>query len=154
MQYPPLRATDLVPFQRIQSALQTTPGYLDAPECPYSPEIRDFLRGLGGVEGAAARADTVFLGSEGERFDVVAQQIDLIYSELNSLSVQDPGERIQIAKAKAQLIEKLVTLHERTLGLKHMSDFKKAVIAGVDTLGAAEREMFFKKLEAVAGDEA
>lgn len=149
MQYPPLKATDLVPFQRIQAAIAADPTYLASPDCTYPPEVRDFLRSLSPLSAVLA-AETVFLGAESDRYEVITTQIDLIYKELNDLKVSDPGERIQIAKAKAQLLEKLVLLHERTLGLKQTSDFKKVVIAAVDALSVIDRDAFLKKLEGAA----
>jgi hypothetical protein len=152
MSFPPIRATDLVPFQRLQTALEIDPGLLSRPGCPYGPDVLDFIARLSPL-AAVREAESVLLGAEGERFDVITSQIDKIYSELNSLVVSDPSERIQIAKAKAMLLEKLVTLHERTMGLKQVSEFKKAVIAAVDALSVAERDAFLGRLEA-AGDDA
>lgn len=147
--YPTIRATDLVPLQRVQAALAADPSYLDQSDCPYTADVRDFLRSLSPIGAATAEAEAIF-GSGTDSLDTVLTQINAIYAELNSLKVQDAGERIQIAKAKAGLIEKLVTLSERVESLKEQTAFKKAVIAAVDSLGVAERDAFLSRLEAAA----
>jgi hypothetical protein len=143
--FPPIRATDLVPFRLIADQLRDDPAYLDRKDCPYSPDVRDFLRNLAPL-GAVKAAASIFLGEGTDKHEVIEAQIDAIYSELQNLTTQDPGERIQISKAKAALLEKLLTMSERTLGVKNISQFKKAVLKAVDVLSPADRTSFIDAL--------
>lgn len=83
-------------------------------------------------------------------------EIEKLMEELNKLGdtdnakeVQlDTGQRIQIVKAKAGLLDQLLKMQERAFNIKRMSFFQETVIGILDDLVSEDdRETFLKRID-------
>lgn len=133
--------------------------YLDDPMCPWPLGLKQLLRPLivkehqvniGAVVGAA---ENVFDGMEdGERFDVFLREVEETITSMKKLELEmvgdaDSGDRVQVLKAKTTLLEKWISLKERTYNVKEMSDFQRIMLETMDeVLDVDQRAKVLNKL--------
>lgn len=89
--------------------------------------------------------------------DKLRTEIKSLMDELNKLGsgggedgtvVLETGERIQIVKVKASLLDQLLKMQERVFNIKRMSQFQEVVISILDDLVTEDdRETFLKRIE-------
>jgi hypothetical protein len=69
---------------------------------------------------------------------VIEQQIQQLISDLNSfastLGKADASERLQFFKTKAGLLDKLISMQERTYNLREMAVFQSTVMGFLEDL--------------------
>lgn len=93
----------------------------------------------------------------GEDQDKLRTEISTLMEELNNLGngggeegtvVLETGERIQIVKTKASLLDQLLKMQERVFNIKRMSTFQEVVIGILDDLVSEDdREVFLRRIE-------
>ncbi|TPJ51682.1 MULTISPECIES: hypothetical protein [unclassified Mesorhizobium] len=131
--YPTLPEATVLQFRVALNQLREKPDYLD--QSPYSTEIRDFLKELNGRGGAA---EAVTFDGEADRLDYVEQEITTVLADLKtlvaSLGNADHSEKLQVAKARAGLIEKLVAAREKVWTMKEMADFQAKIVGFLDEI--------------------
>lgn len=124
--YPTLPEAVILQLRVVLNSLREKPDYLD--QSPYSTEIRDFLKELNGrtVQSVGRTFD-----GEMDRLDYVEQEIVIVLEDLatlvKSLGNADHSEKLQVAKARAGLIEKLVAAREKVWTMKEMADFQAKI---------------------------
>ncbi|RUU75099.1 hypothetical protein [Mesorhizobium sp. M7A.F.Ca.MR.362.00.0.0] len=125
--YPTLPEAVVLQLRVVLNQMRDTPHYLDA--APYTPAMIDFLKEL---NGRVADAPTVVFEGEEGRLDYVEQEIVTVLKDLTtlvgSLGNADHSEKLQVAKARAGLIEKLVSAREKVWTMKGMADFQAQVV--------------------------
>lgn len=139
--YPQISSDRLLPFKLVSQRLQDDPNYLDKPACPYTGEVRGWLKSVFArrdeVRAAAVVCEAVDLSTEGAWTDV-ARQARQLYAELEAVKAAvgqgDTGERIQLAKAQAGLLERLIAVGKDAMGLKEVAEFKRIMMGVVDDL--------------------
>ena len=139
MFFPPIQDTSVSQYEVVFTNLRVDPKYLDNPECTYSELVKDFFRKH--ALGAASVGGSIFDGKE--RSDAIEDQIGELIKDLNDLAGQlkssDHSERLQYYKTKASLIEKLISMRERTHNLKEVSEFQSLVMGFLDDLCTKEQ---------------
>lgn len=130
--YPSIDTKVLVPVQVIKENLDRDPSYLNRPECPYSSEVKSILRKLFEVKSVGVSSSTFF--KEGENQDeAIMREIDRIYTDALNLdaqlaSTEDASEKIQLLKARSQILQKLVDLRAQMMNIRSMTEFQNTVI--------------------------
>lgn len=139
--YPPLSSDRLLPLRLIAQRLQDDPNYLDKPACPYTGEVKVWLKSVFArrdeVRAVAVVCEAVDLSTECAWTDV-ARQARQLYAELDVVKAAvgqgDTSERIQLAKAQAGLLERLISVGEKAIGLKQNAEFQRIMLGVVDDL--------------------
>ena len=130
--YPDISAKSLVPLQVVKESLKTDPLYLTRDECPYSKEIVQLLKEiLGGT--AIKETSSFFRDGDDDPETAVLRELTQIYDDAMSLKdelegVGDAGEKIQLLKARTQMLQKLIDIRAQTLNLKRIADFQATVV--------------------------
>lgn len=160
--YPPLRAAVLTGLLTIKENLDI----LDSAESPYDKETTDILKRLLAPEikevvtikevqveaksGRGRPSKDVRLSEEDQ--EKLTKEIRSLIDDLNNMGTGDTtlptGERIQITKAKTNLVDQLLKMRERNVTAQKMEAFQETVIEILDAVVDEEgRELFLKKME-------
>ena len=113
------------------------PEWLDKRECKYSPTIKKFLTEsvVTGV-GVPAEVEDLFEGNDEP--EVLDRQIQKVLNRMDAMEAQlggmEPNEKLAFFKTRTALLEKLITLREKTNNLKEMSEFKATIITFLDEI--------------------
>lgn len=138
--YPALTRDKLLPLKVIAQRMKDDPGYLGA-DCPYEPEVKAWLE-LNLVAGKraevkkeeAAAVEIDLMGDD--TWDDIAQKARTLYRELEdvqrALGAGETGEAIQLIKAKAGLLERLIAVGDKALGHKAVAEFRRVVLSVMD----------------------
>lgn len=124
------------------SAGEMGAAYLQHPDCPWPSSLKELLRPLIAREKTGPTvAENVFEGlEEGDKFDLLIKEIEITITSMRDLetSVQGEGmeraDQVQVIKAKTSLLEKWVSLKERTYTMKEMSEFQRLVLEVLDSV--------------------
>jgi len=131
--------------------LEQDPGLLNDPECPYSADTRVVLAGLQG--GKAEVAET-----PRDKWEKLERETGRLYDELkdskDNLSIEDHAERMSYFRTATSLLDKLVGLQERAVGLKAIGTFHQTVLDIMeDILDPGQRTDVMQRLEKVVKGE-
>lgn len=153
--YPSIDPTSLVQFRVIASELDQDQGYLDLPDCPYDDNLKIFLRRLAPnqVESADVQG-TSFLGKHGNKWEVLENESADLYKQLKDfrekLSVGDVAEQMSFFRTATSLLEKIITINERAMGLKHIHEFQEGVLQVIEeVLSTSQRTTVMARLRAL-----
>ncbi|RWM27934.1 MAG: hypothetical protein EOR77_30915 [Mesorhizobium sp.] len=142
--YPTLPEAVVLQLRVILNQLRERPEYLD--QSPYSTELRDFLKEL---NGRVVAPTTVEFNGEMDRLDYVEQEIVTVLKDLTtlvaSLGNADHSEKLQVAKARAGLIEKLVAAREKVWTMKGMADFQARIMSFLTDICTADQVQALKE---------
>lgn len=143
--YPTVTDASLVPFRALDVQLKTFPDLFDRPECPYPPHIRQFLSRLVAQQAPAA-APTGPMSEEDLETEIVT-----LYRDLQTASAQltgvDPKDKAAFLKTIGDLLTKMVTLREKVINMRQMSDFQRRVVQVLEgVLEPHQRTEFIKIL--------
>lgn len=130
----------------IKQHLSENPDYLTDPDCPY-PE--DVLKFFGPAVGKADEAD------EAEAADL-EEETSRLYTELKAfgkaLQSGDTAEKNTYFRLSVSLLEKLLDLKERTVGLKQVTEFTNTVLLIMeDELSPDIRTKIVHRLKTILG---
>lgn len=143
--YPPLTDVSLVPFRAIEAQLKQFPDLLDRPDCPYNPSVKSFLRRFAGETPIAIPEEGAM-----DDDDLVTETAALyrrIQTTSQSTQATDAKDQAQIFKILADLLGKLITLREKAMNVRSMSQFQRSVIEVLETVVTpAQRSEFIEKL--------
>lgn len=124
--YPDLKEANLMPLKAILAQTERFPDLLDQPECPYSEDVKALLRPL------LPSSLNVEIDLDEGKPEAIETQILGLMRDLKvmnqSLGTKDHSEKLQFYKLMTTLTEKLISLRERTLNLREMSEFQLIVI--------------------------
>lgn len=167
--FPPLRIGLLQALINLKERIDADENALEG--APYDPETVSILRQLFAPkvvekkvevevvrEAKAGRGrPTKDVALSAEDQEKLKDEITDLMKQLNDLGtgggedgeVKLPtGERIQIVKVKAQLIDQLLKMQERVFNIKRMSQFQEVVIGILqDLVSEDDRELFLKRIE-------
>lgn len=129
MNYPPVTMDRLLPLVAVKRELDRNPNYLDT--SPWSQEVRKLLRDLFLVEDSAPLAVVDdWNASDPEAWDDVATKARQLYAELEKAQLEaETGEVVQIIKAKAGLLERLIAVGDKSMGHKKVAEFTRTMHA-------------------------
>lgn len=115
------------------------PEWLDRRDCKYSPAIKKFLTEITQPSvsgGVVAEVEDLFEGNDEP--EVLDRQIQRVINRMDAMEATlpnlEPNEKIAFFKAKTALLEKLITLREKTNNLREIAEFKAKIIAFLDEI--------------------
>lgn len=125
-------------------------GYLDDPECPYSEPTKVALRSRVSAGSTAPEPKN--------KWEMLEQEAKRLYDELREtsegLSIEDHAERMSYFRTATSLLDKLVGLQERAVGLKQISVFQQTVLDIMeDVLDAGQRTEVMQRLKAATSEQ-
>jgi hypothetical protein len=164
----------------IKQQLEAREDYLTSDDCPYDQDTREQLTKLlapkivevekvvekivekkvevvtQAAEGGGKRGPKP--KSSGVDMDGVAKEIQSIRDELKELKLNSKAlqtaDKIQIIKTRAALIEKLISMDEKTNNQRKVGQFMSLVLTILDDLVPEDgRQEFMKRLEPIAAAE-
>jgi len=126
--YPTLPEAVVLQLRVVLNQMKDLPDYLD--KAPYSDDLKDFLKEL---NGRVVEQKTVAFDGEMDRLDYVETEIVAVMTDLAalvaSLGNADHSEKLQVAKARAGLIEKLVAAREKVWTMREMAEFQARIMS-------------------------
>lgn len=180
--YPQLNLGALAGLLAIKQQMEAHEDYFTSDACPYDEDAREQLSKLLATkvvevevekiverivekkvevvtkasEGAGKRGPKA--KTSGVDMDGVAKEIQSIRDELKELKlnskVLQTADKINIIKTRAALIEKLISMDEKTNNQRKVGQFMSIVLTILDDLMTEEaRQEFMKRLEPVAAAE-
>lgn len=166
-EYPEITNLKIIPFKMLYGALKEHPDLLDRPECPYTTDVKTFLKAIMLREVKAPvelQANTpnddeeldIMEGLGSEEFDQVDVKLKKLIAQLekvaNSLKIGDTNEQIQVAKTQAQLFDRLLQMRERAMNLKTIAEFQEMILKIMDEEIPAEiRTAIMARVREAAG---
>lgn len=144
--YPQLQEPALLQLRVVLDQMAQNPGYLSDAKCPYSETVKTFL---GRMEATTAPAKVVELNTEAERLDYVEDEVVKVLGDLDtivkSLGRAEISEQLAVQKARAGLVEKLVTYREKIWNMRETADFQHRVMAFLEDICSKEQIMQLKE---------
>lgn len=131
----------------VMQLLEQDPGLLSDPDCPYSADTKSFLVVLQGPRPETAEMPR-------DKWDRLEREAQRLYDELkeskDNLTIEDHAERMSYFRTATSLLEKLVGLQERAVGLKAIGAFHQTVMDIMeDVLDPGQRTEVMQRLEKV-----
>lgn len=122
-------------------------GYLEDPDCPYSAETKAFLTKF-------VESDEISSEEPQDKWRKLERETQSLYDELknskDNLSIEDHAERMSYFRTATSLLDKLVGLQERAVGLKAIGTFHQTVLDIMeDILDPGQRTEVMQRLETV-----
>jgi hypothetical protein len=141
-------------------AATTHKTFFEDPSCPYSEELKGFLRKIVSEtrvekkERVRAEGNKDELDENADKFDLMLVEIESMMKEMDSieddLQDADTGDRVQYVKAKTALVEKWIGIKEKVYSVREIADFQTIVIELMDSvLDKDQRLLFIEKLRAL-----
>lgn len=121
---------------------------LDDDDCPYSMETRLLLLKL------LVKGDVVAEVTPRDKWEKLEQETQALYDDLkeskDNLTTEDHAERMSYFRTATSLLDKLVGLQERAVGLKAIGTFHQVVLDIMeDVLDPGQRTEVMQRLEKV-----
>lgn len=180
--YPKLDIGGLAAIMAIRQQSEMFPDYFEQKACPYDQDTIKQLNKLFQIrevekivekiverevkietahraaEGGGVGPKKVKLKTSGVDLDAVSKEIQDIREELKTLKTDsfgmETGDRIQIIKTRAALVEKLISMDDRVNNLKRLSLYQSVVMGILDDLIPEEgRKQFIRRIEPFAKEE-
>jgi hypothetical protein len=138
-------------------AAQANRGFFDSPECPYSDELKGFLKKIVAETRFDDRkekkkdTDKEELAENADKFDRMLREVETTIADMADLEDKmeeaDTGDRIQFVKAKTSLIEKWINIKERIYSVREIAEFQSTIIEVMDmVLSKDQRHQFIERL--------
>ena len=127
--------------------LEQDPGFLLDEDCPYSEDTRVALKNLAAAEPAAVLEPK-------DKWELLERETQQLYDDLKDskekLGDIDHAERMSYFRTATSLLDKLVGLQERAVGLRAIGQFHQTVLDIMeDVLDAGQRTEVMQRLEKV-----
>ena len=123
--YPNISPAAIPQFNAVLLQMETMPGYLDDPACPFSSDVKQFFRRVAGA--GPALEENIFSDSE-DKLATIENQIGSLIKSLDDLAKgltnKDHAEKLSYFKTKASLIEKLVGMQKDVFSMREMAEFQ------------------------------
>jgi len=136
-EYPRLAPGVIDSLKVVVNRMKRDEEYLDDPLCPYDDGLKNWLRNINGTKTDAAQNSLAVVddwdASAPEAWDDVATKARQLYAELEKAQVEaDTGETVQIIKAKAGLLERLISVGDKSMSHKKVAEFNRIMHAIMD----------------------
>ena len=127
--------------------LKQDPGFIHDEDSPYSPDTRSAL-------AVFASPAVEVVETPRDKWDKLERETQRLYDELkdskDNLSIEDHAERMSYFRTATSLLDKLVGLQERAVGLKAIGQFHQTVLDIMeDVLDPGQRTEVMQRLEKV-----
>jgi hypothetical protein len=127
--------------------LEQDPAFFEDPDAPYSPETRATLKKM--VKEADGPVE-----APRDKWDRLERETQALFDELkdskDNLSIEDHAERMSYFRTATSLMDKLVGLQERAVGLRAIGLFHQTVLDIMeDILDAGQRTEVMNRLQKI-----
>lgn len=147
--YPELPEGAAPALNTIRLQAQEDPGYLEAPDCPYTPEDREILLRIFGNASPEAGLSS---GEEDESSsDISAGQLEdrikSLFLEMkafgDTLDEATPQEKAAYFRVSVSLLDKIASLMERATKVREFKDLMNALLSFMEEqMDADQRTQF------------
>lgn len=157
--YPPLPQALGMQLEAVRMQMEFDPAYLLQPECPYSEQLKAFLRqlvtpvrkGRDDMVTAVFKADQDDDQQVNSLLDEVAAAINsmkALQKDMDSEGV-DTSDRLTFFKNYSSMMERFLSLKEKAAGMKQLYEFQRIVIQTMEQVLDKDQVLEFKnKLKA------
>lgn len=153
--YPPLDAATLRSLEVVRQLASDHPGYFL--ESPYSGEVEDMIKqwffpAKPQQPTVEAPAPNLF---EGNRWEALSRESEQLYSDLKQAKwgAAETSEQLSYFRTATSLLDKIVGLQERALGLKAVHEFHHTVMQIMEeVLSPTQRTEVMEKLKSAIGE--
>ncbi|MDR3436422.1 hypothetical protein [Telmatospirillum sp.] len=132
MTYPNITSDKCLPFKELSQRLLEDKNYLDQESCPYPELLKSWLKSkfLPHEVSVALEQEEAFDPLDPDSWDDSAKKSRQLYADLETLrkDTKDTGESIQIIKAQAGLLERLIAVGDKSLGHRETAEFRQVVL--------------------------
>ena len=152
--YPALPQSLGLMLEAVRQQLESDPGYLVDPACPYPEQLRDLLRRLvtRPEPGEPGMEDLIFRAgqTEGEQADSLIEEVQNAINSMKRLqrdidASDDVGDRLAFLKNYGALMDRFLSLKEKANGIKQMYDFQRLVIGVMEQVLDKDGRLDFKE---------
>lgn len=150
--YPDLDHETILPVKIAVENAKQDDSYLE--DAPWDEEITTFIRKLAG-EAVEAHTDSALLQNNGsEKWKTIEAEAASLYEDLREfgreLSTEDHTEKMSFYRTSTQLLEKIVSINERAMGLRHVAEFQDEIMAIMeDILSPDQRTEVMSRLRSI-----
>ncbi len=135
----------------VKQHLIENPDYLSDPECPYDEDVLKFFGA-----GMPMVTTELIADSEDEEVHDLEGETSRLYTELKAFGVAlqagDTSEKNTYFRLSVSLLEKLLDLKERTIGVKQVTEFTNTVLTIMeDELTPDIRTKIVHRLKSILG---
>ena len=130
--YPKLDDTTIKNLRVVKQLMVVHPGYFLDPLCPYSKDVEETLTEWF-IEKKSSLSQPVVVKADDEAspWDMLYKESKTLFENLKQVEFSQQGEtseKMAYFRTATSLLEKLVSLQERALGLKEVGDFHRTVM--------------------------
>lgn len=153
--YPNLDPQTVKNIEVVRQLAQEHPSYFL--ESPYSAETEEVIRRL-----LKIKAPTESIGGEepeeaesGDRWEFLYRETQALFRDLKNAKVSsgETAEQMSYFRTATSLMEKMISLQERALGLKEISEFQRAVLDVMESvLDPSQRTEVMEKIKSSIGN--
>lgn len=146
--FPPLPENAVFALDVILKRLAEDPYLLEEPDCPYTAEEKAFLSKFVAEVSAIEEADE----ETGNKWDRLERESNALFKALTetgqALDMKDHTEKMAYFRTATSLLDKIVSIQERTANLRSIHKFHEMVLAIMeDTLDAGQRTTVMDRLQ-------
>ena len=167
--FPKIKNEQIIPLRMLVKLMEESGvEVLDEPNCPYPDEIKEFFKSLypdpekikEQVEARVLEEMTNSVGTPGgvpvvqmgglSGTEHLISELSEVYAQLGTMKIGTGGgkDQLQVEKTKIAAIEKIVSLKERLLTLKQLTQFQSVLMKIVEqVLTPEQREQFLDELK-------
>ena len=155
--YPKISNDNLAPLRLIKEQMKNFPDYLSHSECPYDPDVKDFLSYELGGQDIPQDTPGGFFGEDGDKWSTLENKALGLYQELelfgSNIRSSNTSEKMSYFRTKTQLLDKITSINERAMGLRQLSQFQQTVIDVMDeVLNEDQRTDVMARLKQAIGE--
>ena len=150
--YPPIDAPTVKNLGLIRVLAKEHPSYFL--ESPYPSEVEKFIKEMNNEKQTSEVIDTLDLIGP-KKYENLANEAGRLYNELLLIKfdADTPNEKLGYFKTANALMTNLVSLQERSIGMKEVSDFHRVVMEIMETtLTPTQRTEVMEKLQQALGN--
>ncbi len=143
--YPQVQEDQILLAKIVYENMLKDPGYLD--KSPYPNSVKEFF-----IKIRPPEVEDLFMDQD--EIMVIEEQIQSIINDMNSMSslIKEPTDRLNYAKTKTMLFEKLIGMRERVVNLKEINEFRNVVLQFMDEECTKDQITgLMKKLDGIMG---
>lgn len=133
--YPPIDEPTVKKLEVIRQLMADHPGYFL--EAPYSGETERMLKSwFGSSKKSLPSAGDISIQDDTDPWKMLYQETQTIFRNLKDVkfdAVGETSEKMAYFRTATSLLDKLVSLQERALGLKEIGEFQKAVLEAMES---------------------
>lgn len=146
--FPPLPENAVFALDLILKRLAEDPEFLDDEDCPYTSEEKDFLSKFVAEISEVEEAEAEL----GNKWDRLERESNSLFKNLTetgaTLQIKDHTEKMAYFRTATSLLDKIVSIQERTANLRQIHKFHETVLNIMeDTLDAEQRTAVMERLQ-------